>query len=433
MPKFIIQGGKKLHGSIEVNSAKNSAMSILCATLQLKGKVTLHDMPRIQEVNRILEIMSSIGVKFEWLDNTTLFLDTSAPLKMEAIDKHACEVTRSSLMLLGALATRVKEYKLYKTGGCWLGQRTVKPHLFALSKFGVQVKSALKYYDVKNVNVKAADVIMYEQGDTPTENAIMAAVTAPGKSTIKFASANYMVQDLCFFLQKAGAKISGIGTSTLQIEGVKKLNTDFDYTIMPDPIEAMTFVSLACTTKSDLTVVGAPLDFLELELEKLSVMGQKFEILKKRKSINGHFNLVDIKFKPSNLVALPDKIHALPFPGINIDNLPFFVPIAAQAKGRTLIHDWVYEDRAVYYLELQKLGAKVTLLDPHRVFVEGPTKLIPNEVMCLAAIRPAMVVLIAMIAAKGKSVLRNPYTIERGYANIAERLKKIGVDIERAE
>lgn len=433
MAKFIIEGGKKLQGKIMVNSAKNSAMSILCASLLIKGETILRGVPQIQEVYRILEILTSIGVKTKWLSQGELWLDTQTNLEMEKINRKACEMTRSSLMLLGALVMREKQYKLYKSGGCRLGQRTVKPHLLALQKFGISVNSTLKYYDVKNLKIHSAEVVMYEQGDTPTENAIMAAVLLSGKSIIKFASANYMVQDLCYFLNKAGAKISGIGTNVLTIEGVKKLHSVKGYQIMPDPIEAMTWISLACTSKSNLIVGGAPLDFLELELEKLSVMGQKFEILKKYKSTNGKFNLADIKFLPSKLIALPDKIHAQPFPGINIDNLPFFVPILTQAKGRTLVHDWIYEDRAAYYLELQKLGAKITLLDLHRVFVEGPTKFIANEMMCPSAIRPAMVVLIGMLAAKGKSVLRNPYTIERGYENLAERLQKIGAKISKVE
>jgi len=432
MAKFVVEGGKKLSGTLKVNSAKNSAVSILCASLMVQGDVVLENVPKIQEVYRILEILASIGVKVKW-ENSRLILDTKSKLEMENINRKACESVRSSLMLMGALAGRVKQYKLYKSGGCRLGQRTVKPHLFALQKFGVEVISKLKYYDIKNSNLRSANIVMYEQGDTPTENAIMAAILAPGKTIIKFASANYMVQDLCYFLNEAGAKISGIGTSVLQIEGVNKLQSVHSYPIMPDPIEAMSFIALACTTKSNLVISSAPVDFLELELEKLSVMGQKFTILKNYKSANDKFNLVDIKFLPSKLISLPDKIHAQPYPGINIDNLPFFVPILTQAKGRTLVHDWIYEDRAINYLDLQKLGAKITLLDLHRVFVEGPVKLQANELMCPPAIRPAMVVLIAMLAAKGKSVLRNPYTIERGYENIAERLTFVGAKIKREE
>jgi len=433
MAKFVIEGGKELSGSLSANTAKNSAVAILCASLMVKAEVVLHDMPRMEEVFRILEILESIGVKSSWQDEHTLLLDTSGKLTMDKIDKKATEVTRSSLMLLGALAAREKEFKIYKSGGCRLGERTVKPHLFALEKFGVSVESKNKYYEVKNKALKAADIVMYESGDTPTENAIMAAVLAPGVTTIKFASSNYMVQDLCYFLQTAGAKIEGIGNTTLKITGVKKLNPIKKYNIIPDPIEAMTFIALTITTKSELTIKNCVLDFLELELEKLSVMGQKFQIKNKRKSVNGKFDIVDIKFFKSELQALPDKIYGRPFPGLNIDNLPLFVPILTQAKGRTLVHDWVYENRAIYFLDFQKLGANLTLLDPHRVFVEGPSKLKGNELMCPPAIRPAVALLVAMIAASGKSVMRNSYTIERGYEKLAQRLSAVGAQITYEE
>ncbi|EKE06585.1 MAG: hypothetical protein ACD_18C00320G0003 [uncultured bacterium] len=429
----MIEGGHPLSGSLSVNTAKNSAVAILCASLMIKGKTVLYDVPRIEEVYRILEILTSIGVKIAWLAEHTLSLDTSAKLQMDKIDKKATEITRSSLMLLGALAAREKEFKIYKSGGCRLGERTVKPHLFALEQFGVSVESKNKYYDVKNKPLKAVDIVMYESGDTPTENAIMAAVLAPGVTTIKFASSNYMVQDLCYFLQSAGAKIEGVGGTTLRITGVSKLSDVKKYNIIPDPIEAMTFIALAITTKSEMTIKNCPMDFLELEMEKLRVMGQKFQIKDRRKSANGKFDIVDIKFAVSELQALPDKIYGSPFPGLNIDNLPLFVPILTQAKGRTLVHDWVYENRAIYFLDFQKLGANLTLLDPHRVFVEGPTKLRGSELMCPPAIRPAVALLVAMVAATGKSVMRNSYTIERGYEDLAGRLAKVGVKITYEE
>ena len=195
----------------------------------------------------------------------------------------------------------------------------------------------------------------------------------------------------------------------------------------------MAWISLAVTTQSPLTIRHCPIQFLELELEKLSVMGQKYRLGKKRKAKNGKTDLVDVTIRPSTLSALPDKLYGRPFPGLNIDNVSLFVPLLTQAKGRTLVHDWCYENRALYYLELQKLGAKVTLLDPHRVFIEGPTPLIGNELICPNAIRPAMALLIAMIAAKGTSVLRNTYPIERAYEDLVGRLTHIGVSIQRVD
>ncbi len=428
---FIINGGKKLKGTIVTSSGKNAPIALLCASVLVKGKIILNEMSRVEEVDRLIEVLSSIGVKFNWKDDYTLLIDSSEPLQMDKIDKEACANTRVSLLLFGALAAREKEYKLYRTGGCKLGQRTIRPHLYALEKFGVNVVSKQKYYEVKNSALKSQDIVMYESGDTATENAIMAAVFAPGVSAIRFASANYMVQDMCYFLNAAGAKIAGIGTTTLIITGVKKLHDVKSYYVIPDPVDAMAWVSLAITAKSALTIKNCAYDFLALELENLTIMGQKYSLLNKRKSKSGHFILVDIKIKPSELKALPDKLHGRPYPGLNIDNVPLFVPILTQAKGETLVHDWVYENRAVYYLELKKLGADVILLDPHRALIKGPTKLKANELVCPPAIRPGMAILIAMIAAKGRSVLRDVYPIERAYEKLIERLEKIGVDIKR--
>jgi UDP-N-acetylglucosamine 1-carboxyvinyltransferase len=431
MAYLIINGGKKLHGEVVTQSAKNSAVSILCSCVMVRGKVVLRNIPQIEEVFRILELLESIGVKVKWADGRRLILDSGGKLHLKNIDKQASKLTRSSLLLFGALAWFKTEYKIYKSGGCRLGERTVRPHLYALENFGVSVVSRATHYQVTNRGLKPACFVMYESGDTATENAVMAAVLAPGKSIIKMASANYIVQDLCYFLNSAGAKIKGIGTTTLEIEGVKKLHAVKEYAVMPDPIVAMTFLSAAIATRSHLTVRNCPMEFLELELCKLEKMGQKIHVKNRRKYVGGgKFNIADIEVWPSNLTALPDKIECRPFPGLNIDNLPLFVPILATARGRTLVHDWVYENRSVYNLELQKLGVQLTLLDPHRTWVQGPTRFRANEVVSPPALRPAVNVLICMLAARGKSILRNTYQIDRGYENLYNILNRIGADIK---
>jgi len=202
---------------------------------------------------------------------------------------------------------------------------------------------------------------------------------------------------------------------------------------MPDPIESMAFISIAITTGSRLKITHCPIEFLSLELEKLRVMVQNFKVGRAYKSTNGKFALVDLEIIPSKLTALPDKIYGRPFPGLNIDNLPLFLPILTQARGQTLVHDWVYENRAIYYTELNKLGAKVMLHDAHRVTVTGPTKLKPAEIVCPPALRPALNLLICMLRAKGKSILFNSYSIDRGYENICQRLSRLGADIKRLD
>ena len=423
-----------MSGVIENQSAKNSAVAILCAAIMVRGKVTLTDVPDIEEVHRIIELLKSIGVRIKALGERKVEMDSSGELSLASIDKEATEKTRASLLLWGALAARVDSYLMPKSGGCRLGERTVRPHWYALEKFGVKVQSKKCDYAVRNSHpLKAANLVMYESGDTTTENAIMAAALAEGTTTIKMASANYMVQDLCYFLQKAGAKIKGIGSTTLIIEGVKQLKSVKEYPVMPDPIVAMTYLSAAIVTGSKLTVKNCPLDFLDLELCKLEIMGQKFKVVSERKSRNGKFRVADIKVTPSKLTALPDKIYGRPFPGLNIDNLPLFVPILTQAKGRTMVHDWAYENRAVGYADLQKLGARVTLLDPHRAMVEGPTRFTPNELEAPPALRLAVVNLICMLAAQGQSILRNTYAIDRGYENLYETLNGAGANIEVVE
>ena len=271
---------------------------------------------------------------------------------------------------------------------------------------------------------------MYEASDTATNNVLMAAALAKGVTTIRFAPPNYQVQELCFFLEAMGVQIEGIGTTTMRVHGIEGFDQPLTYHNSEDPIESMMFICAAITTGSKLTVTRAPIDFLTLELLKLEKMGLKYKVSKKYKSYNNRTDLVDITIHPSKLKAPADKLHALPYPGINSDNLPFFVPIATQATGQTLIHDWMWENRAIYFTELNRLGASVTLADPHRVFVNGPTKLKAGQVVCPPALRPAVIILIAMLAADGSSILRNVYSINRGYEEIATRLNAIGAEIE---
>jgi UDP-N-acetylglucosamine 1-carboxyvinyltransferase len=240
-----------------------------------------------------------------------------------------------------------------------------------------------------------------------------------------------MVQDVCFFLQKLGVQIEGIGTTNLVVRGIERIATDIEYEPSEDPIEAMSFIAAGIVTKSEIEIKRVPIEFLEIELEILRTMGQKMTVSPEYLADNGRTRLADVRLKKSKLVAPIDKIHPMPFPGLNIDSLPFFSVIAATAKGRTLIHDWVFENRAVYSTELSNLNAKVELLDAHRVFITGPTNWRPAELMAPPALRPAVVVMLAMLAAPGKSILRNTYSIARGYENFARRLVELGADIEQ--
>jgi UDP-N-acetylglucosamine 1-carboxyvinyltransferase len=245
------------------------------------------------------------------------------------------------------------------------------------------------------------------------------------------ASANYQVQDICLFLKKLGVKIEGIGTTNLTVRGVKHIKKNVSFSPSEDPVEAMTFIAAAVVTNSELTITRAPIEFLELELLKLRKMGLRVDVINSYPAENGYTKLVDLKIHKHNghLHALEEKIHPNPYPGLNIDNLPYFVPIAAVANGRTLIHDWVYDGRAIHYTELAKLGANISLADPHRVYIDGPTKFSAADITAPPALRPAVLVLLGMLAADGISVLRNVYTINRGYEDLAERLDAVGAHI----
>lgn len=428
-----IDGGKKLEGTIETNTSKNGAVGLLCASLLNSGKTTLKNVPRIEEVQRIIEVLQSIGVDINWNKNN-LIIQTPNKLFLSKINKEAARRTRSIIMFIGPLLHRFKKFSLPQSGGCKLGSRTVRPHFYALEDFGIDIETTETSFEIK-VNKKhpKEEIILYESGDTVTENTLMAAALTPSTTIIKYASANYQVQELCFFLEELGVTILGIGTTTLTVTGVSSINKNLEFTLAEDPTDTMFFLSAAILTGSSITIERCPIDFLELELLKLKKMGFKYKSSKPYFSHNGKTKLVDIKTYKSKLISLHEKVYARPYPGLNIDNLPFFAVIATQAEGQTLIHDWVYEKRALYFTELDKLGAETVLADPHRLYVTGPTKLHPVELLCPPALRPATILLIAMLGAKGTSILRNIYSINRGYENLVERLSSLGANIDYYE
>jgi len=434
---FRIRGGKELSGEITINTSKNAAVGLLCASLLNTGKTVLHRVARIEEVSRIIEVLESIGVKCRWVNrHRDLEIISPRELKLDEMDVAAARRTRSIIMFLGPLLHRYNKFSIPYAGGCSLGTRTVEPHLKALEPFGLKVDATSNsgFYEVEvDQRVLHSEeeryIVLTERGDTVTENVLMAAALSPGKTTIVGASPNYMVQDVCFFLEKLGVKISGIGTTKLVVRGRPAFNLDVEYNLSEDPIEAMSFIAAGLVTNSEITILRAPIEFLEIELEVLKTMNAKIDKSPEYLSTNGRTRLVDLIIHKSKLVAPIDKIHPMPFPGLNIDNLPFFSVIAAVAEGRTLIHDWVFENRAVYITELSNLNVKVELLDAHRVYIEGPTNFRPTELVAPQALRPAVVVLIGMLAAPGTSILRNVYPINRGYQDFAARLRHLGADI----
>lgn len=428
-----VTGPTTLSGSIDVKTSKNAGVALLCAALLNDGRTVLRKVARIEEVNRLLEVLDSIGFRTRWLnDSNDLELVPPATLDLAGIDTEAARRTRSIIMFLGPLLHRSTEFDLPYAGGCDLGTRTVEPHLSALRHFGLEVKATDGSYHATVVpgTAPTRPIVLTERGDTVTESVLMAAALSEGTTVIRNASPNYMVQDLCFFLTELGVQIEGIGTTTLTVTGRSRIEKDVEYAPSEDPIEAMSLLAAAIVTGSEIKIRRVPIEFLEIELALLEEMGFRYERSEEYEAANGRTRLVDLTTAVSPLHSPIDKIHPMPFPGLNIDNLPFFAVIAAVAQGQTMLHDWVYENRAIYLTELGKLGGKVTLLDPHRVMIEGPTHLSGAEIMCPPALRPAVVILLAMLAAKGTSVLRSVYVINRGYEDLAERLNQLGARIE---
>jgi len=428
-----VHGGQQLHGRLDVNTSKNGAVALLCASLLNRGTTRLRNVARIVEVDRIVDVLRSIGVRATWsADGRDLEIEVPDRLDLDAIDVDAAVRTRSIIMFLGPLLGLRDEFRLPYAGGCDLGTRTVEPHMIALRPFGLSVTATANQYHAQVTDPGTQDlaVVLTERGDTVTENAIMAAARRDGVTTIRNASSNYMVQDLCFYLELLGVRIDGIGTTTLRVHGSTTIDADVEYAVSEDPVEAMSLLTAGIVTGSEITVGRVPIEFMEIELATLAEMGLRYTLSREYAAENGRTRLVDVTVHPSELRAPIDKIHPMPFPGLNIDNLPFFAVIAACAQGHTLIHDWVYEGRAVHLTDLTRLGADVRLLDAHRLDVAGPTRWSGAEVSCPPALRPAVVILLAMLAAKGTSVLRHVDIIARGYEQLQERLVEIGAQIE---
>lgn len=425
---FKIDGGKQLSGSIETSRSKNGAVALLAASLLNRGTTILKRVPKIEEVKRLIEVLRSIGVSAEW-EGSDLRI-TPDNLSLDTIDEAAAMKTRSILMFIGPLAHVFKEFEIPQSGGCTLGLRSVRQHLWALERLGVSIEAKSSSYRVTHDALAPSEIIMYEASDTATINALLCAARIPGLTTIKYASANYQVQEVCGYLEALGVKVEGIGTMTMRVTGVESIDKDVSYAVAEDPTDAMFFIAAAAVTKSAITIRRAPIEFLEVELFVLEKMGLSYSASDPRVSENGITRLVDLHLEPSDLVAFPEKIHARPYPALNIDNLPFFAVIATVAKGTTLIHDWSYEKRAIYYTELDRLNATTILHDPHRISIEGPAKLKAAEVICPPALRPATIILVGMLAAPGRSMLRNVYSINRGYEDIVARLQSLGASIE---
>ncbi|MCR4323177.1 MAG: UDP-N-acetylglucosamine 1-carboxyvinyltransferase [Candidatus Azambacteria bacterium] len=429
--KFIIKGGKKLAGSIEVRGAKNAAFAVLAATLLTKETCTIENVPLIKDIFVMLEIFKSIGVQYEFISKRTLRISAAA-LSPKNIDHDVVEKIRASVLLCGALPARTARFSLTKPGGCSIGSRILEPHFDALAQVGIDIKKRGKYLDViRRENSGDHEIVLSEMSVTATENAVLASVIRTGTVTIYCAAAEPYVQDLCHMLVKMGATISGIGTHTLTIKGVARLH-GVTHCIMPDPIEMGTFIALAASTKSRIVIKNTVPEFIRFDLLKFAEAGVIVKIRNRRKIAGGWgYEMADMEVVPSKLVAIP-KVHNMPYPGLSPDLLPMFVVLMTQAHGVSLIHDWMYEGRMKYVEELRHMGADAFICDPHRALITGPTPLEGRNITSFD-LRAGAVLIIAALTAKGTTVIQNAYQVDRGYEDIEGRLKKIGALIERTQ
>lgn len=420
MEVFEIEGGKLLTGTIPVYGLKNAATPIIAATLLTRESSTLENMPRIEDVFRMLEIIESLGATVEWTGERTVKI-TPADLDPKRMDQEKVKRLRSSILLLGSLSARFDHFELRQPGGCVIGARPVEAHLDALAKLGVEVTPKEKGYVLDATGRRAAKVILRQMSVTATENAMMLAALLPDETIIKIAACEPHVVDLGRFLIKMGAEIDGLGTHTLTIRGKTEL-AGATHAIMPDHNEAATYLILGAATKSRITVENAREDDLDLVLEKLREFGVDFEIESDR-----------ITVVPGNKLHAPALfIDARPYPGIPTDIQAPLAVLATQAAGDTLIFDTLYEGRFNYTVELEKMGAKLSILNPHQVSISGPTPLLGTVIKSFD-LRAGVALIVAALTATGKTVIEDIYQVDRGYERIEERLQKIGAKIRRVE
>ncbi len=425
--KFIINGGKELSGEIEVRGSKNSAGPALIACLLTKEECTVDNVPFIDDILSIIEILKSMGVEVERVPSGRGEESVKIKAKNVDVDKMDFEKvskTRISVLFFGALLARrsldeggLAHFKMPPPGGDRIGLRPISVQLNALEKLGAKIERKDNVYEVNCEKLQGKEIVLEEFSVTATEVVMMAAVLAEGKTIIKGAAAEPHVQDLGEMLIKMGAKIEGLGNHTIKIEGVKTLN-GCAHSVIPDPIEAGTFIVIGATVPGKIKVTGINLSHLDLFLAKLEEMGVE---------LKGGEDYIEVSHSPKLKAT---KVQALPYPGFPTDLLPIIIPLLLSANGKSLVHDPLYENRFNYIQELKKMGADIEMVDPHRTFVFGPTKLSGAKIDSWD-IRAGACLVIAALSAEGKTTIDNVFQIDRGYERIEERLQKLGADIKR--
>ena len=417
MAIFKINGGNTLRGQIKVSGMKNAAAPIFAASLLTAEPVALRNIPEISDLDKLAEIMRSMGIGVERQRDGEVVIN-AANINPKTLDTKAVSTMRAAVLLIGPLLARCRELVIPEPGGCIIGRRPLHAHLAVVEQFGGTAKYENGvYHFTLPAALKGVQVVLPEFSVTATENALMLASLAEGRSVIKLAAAEPHVVDLIHFLQKMGVKIFGEGTHTLIVEGAKKLY-GVEHQIIPDQIEVGTFAVAAAATGGDVTISGIDLSHLDIILLKLTEAGVRFECDDQHLRILPGGNLKNF------------TLQTFPYPGFPTDLQAPFGVLATQCRGTSLIKDPMFEGRLGYANELVKMGANAIIADPHRVIITGPTPLYGTEINSLD-LRAGATLVIAGLIAQGQTVLKNAEVLDRGYEKLLERLNSLGADIAR--
>ena len=433
MASFEIHGGKKLKGELIPQGAKNEALQILCAVLLTEDKVTISNLPDIIDVNKLISLLQAMGVKVEKVEKGT-FIFQAKDIDMDYLKsedfKNRASSLRGSIMIVGPLLARYGEGFIPKPGGDKIGRRRLDTHFEGFAKLGAQFNfdSEEYFYSVKAKKLKGAYIHLDEASVTGTANVVMAAVLADGHTTIYNAACEPYLQQLCKMLNSMGAKISGIGSNRLEIDGVKKLGGCF-HRILPDMIEIGSFIGLAAMTGSEITIKDVSYENLGVIPDVFKKLGIKMELKGDDLFIPAQDSYEVETFIDGSILTIADA----PWPGFTPDLLSIILVVATQAKGAVLIHQKMFESRLFFVDKLIDMGAQIILCDPHRATVIGLDKKYPLRGIQMTSpdIRAGVSLLIAALSAEGKSTIHNIEQIDRGYQDIDIRLSNLGADIRR--
>ena len=422
---FVVEGGHRLQGRIRPAGNKNAALPCLAAAALAGDPVTLKNVPRIRDVETFLEILVSLGAEVSWQGTSDVMVDARG-VERGSIDPKLAGRIRASVLLAGPLLARFGEVKLPPPGGDGIGRRRMDTHFLAFERLGAEVMLS-SGFTIRAERLRAADMFLDEPSVTGTENAVMAAVRARGTTKIRNAAAEPHVQDLCHLLNAMGARISGIGTHMLEIEGVDELG-GATYRIGADHIETGSFMGLAAVTKSDLTIEDAPIEHLDSTLLGFNRLGVDCEVRGRDLLVRGS---ADHVVRQDAFGQVP-KVDDGPWPAFPADLTSIALVVATQCHGTVLIHEKMFESRMYFTDKLVAMGATIVLCDPHRAVVVGPRSLQGGTVES-PDIRAGMALLIAALGAEGTSRIHNIRQIERGYEAIDARLTALGARIRREE